>query len=241
MRPDWRWILVPIVALAGGAFAAKPYARLAAPYYHAVAQILAQGRPWQIASVEVGSSASSPGAVLRLTGYVREFFSDVQPAAKLVGKLQVSAVIESPLIFWSLLLAWPAAGHRQRLARLALGIPVFLLLEAGTTVCQLLNPLAYASAVLAGDPDPVTSWEHWSRFLEAGGRVALAIAGALVTIGVSQFVVCQGRNAVAPRGSRLNRRVDPTRRSAGRHPLWTRVPVAAVEECPARPPMDDRA
>jgi hypothetical protein len=184
MRLDWRWIVVPIIALAGGAIAAKPYARLAAPYYQAVAQLIAEGRPWQIVSVEVGSSASSPGAVLRLTGLVREFFSDVQPAAKLVGKLQVAAVIESPMIFWTMLLLWPAVSYRQRLARLALGIPVFLSLEAATTVCQLLNPLAYASAVLAGNPDPMTPWESWSRFLEEGGRVALAFGTALLTVSI---------------------------------------------------------
>ena len=184
MRAEWRWILGAIIALAVGTMGAKSYARLAAPDYQGAARLIAEGRPWEVVSVEVASSASSPGAVLRLTGFVREFFSDPKPQMRLVGKLQVAAVAESPLIFWTLLLLWPAASYRQRLARLALGVPIFLSLEAATTVCQLLNPLAYGSAVLAGEPDPLTSWERWSRFLEAGGRVAIALAAALVTIAV---------------------------------------------------------
>lgn len=187
MRAEWRWIGGAIVALAVGTIAAKPYARLAAPYYQAVARLIAEGRPWEVAKVDVAASTSGPGAVLRLTGFVREFFSDPKPQMRLVGKLQVAAAAESPVIFWTLLLLWPAASYRQRLARLTLGVPIFLSLEAATTVCQLLNPLAYGSAVLAGEPDPLTSWERWSRFLEAGGRVAIALAAALVTIAVIQL------------------------------------------------------
>jgi hypothetical protein len=58
---------------------------------------------------------------------------------------------------------------------------VFLALEAATTGCQLLHSMAEASAILAGE-DPVTFWERWSRFLEAGGRFVLEVATALVTV-----------------------------------------------------------
>lgn len=188
MRPETRWMLAAAAALVVGAIGARTYARLAAPYYQAVAQLIAEGRPWQIVNVEVASSPSSPGAILRLTGFVREFYGDAQPAARLVGKLQVAAVVESPVIFWTLLLLWPAYSYKQRFARLALGIPVFLSLEAATTVCQLLNPFGYASAVLAGERDPLTLWDRWSRFLEAGGRIAIALAAALMTIAVIQLL-----------------------------------------------------
>lgn len=195
MRPEWRWIGGAVLALAVGAIGAKPYARLAAPYYQAVARMIAEGRPWQVVKVEVASSTSTPGAVLRLTGFVREFRSDPKPQMRLVGKLQVAAVAESPLIFWTLLLLWPAASYRQRLARLAVGVPAFLSLEAATTVCQLLNPLAYGSAVLSGVRDPLTPWERWSRFLEAGGRVAIALTAALLTIAATQVIGARTRTA----------------------------------------------
>jgi hypothetical protein len=80
------------------------------------------------------------------------------------------------------------ATPRRRLACLALGIPVFLALEASTTGCQLVHSMAQASAMLAGEPDPLTAWERWSRFLEAGGRFALEVCSALSLIALSGVV-----------------------------------------------------
>jgi hypothetical protein len=182
MRHEWRWILAAITALAVGAIGAKPYATLAAPCYTVTARWIARGHPWDVVKIDVAPGSSTPGAILRLTGTVRARAEDGRPAARLISKLQVAAVVESPVAFWTLLLLWPVRSYRERLWLLALGIPIFLCLETATTVCQLLNPLAYGSAVLAGDPDPITWWELWSRFLEAGGRVVLALAAALITI-----------------------------------------------------------
>ncbi len=184
MRPERRLILGAIVALGVGVIAAKPYARLAAPYYQRVAEWVAEGRPWEIERVEVVPSPSGLGAVLRLTGEVSKYVAAVKPSARLVSKLQVAAVIESPAIFWTTLLIWPAASQRQRLLRAFAGIPIFLGLEAGTTVCQLLSPLAYASATVASEHPTVTSWELWSRFLEGGGRIALALVAATLTASI---------------------------------------------------------
>lgn len=187
MRREWRWLLVAVAAIAVAALGAERYAKLAAPCYTVAARWITEGRPWEVISIVVAPNRSAPGAILKLTGTVRERSADSRPAALLVSKLQVAAVVESPVIFWTLLLVWPATSHRERWSVLVLGIPMFMCLETATTVCQLLNPLSYASAVLAGVPDPVTSWERWSRFLEAGGRVALALAAALTTINLVQF------------------------------------------------------
>jgi hypothetical protein len=188
-RRNWPWAVAAIVAFAVGAAGARPYARLAAPYYQAAAECLAQGRPWLLAGVDVVTPASSPGAVLQLTGWVRHYARDARPAARVVSKLQVAAVVQSPLIFWTVLLMWPATSRRERLARLFLGIPVFLGLEAATTVCQLLSPLASISAMLDGnpDPDPLTLWERWSRFLEDGGRPVLALGAAIFAATVAKY------------------------------------------------------
>ena len=171
-----------------GTIGAETYASLATPYYTSAARWIALGHPWEIVNVGVVPNSSGPGVILQLTGTVSERADDGQPAAAVTSKLQVGAVVESPVIFWTLLLLWPAGSLRERLAFLALGTPVFLGLEAVTTVCQLVSPFAYGSAVLAGDSDPVTTWERWSRFLEAGGRVALALAAALLTIATIQIV-----------------------------------------------------
>jgi hypothetical protein len=85
---------------------------------------------------------------------------------------------------------------RGLLIRLGAGIPVFLVLEAATTGCQLVHSMAQASAILAGQPDPLTVWERWSRFLEAGGRFALEVGAALITVtAVRMPPACRARRA----------------------------------------------
>jgi hypothetical protein len=181
MRPEWRLVVGAGVALALGTMCAEPYARMAMPYYNLVARWIAAGHPWQIIGLDIAPGQSGPGAVLRLTGAILGGTGDAQPAATLTSSLQVAAVVEAPLIYWTCLLLWPATC-RERLARLLLGIPLFLGLEAATTACQLLDPFAYGSAVLAGASDPVTSWELWTRFLESGGRVVVPLCAAILGI-----------------------------------------------------------
>jgi hypothetical protein len=97
-------------------------------------------------------------------------------------------VVETPLVFWSLLLLWPARTRRQWMLRVALGIPLFVGLESATTACQLVHSLAEASALLNGERNPVTSWEHWSRFLEAGGRFVIEVVVALGAVAMASAV-----------------------------------------------------
>jgi hypothetical protein len=189
MRREWRWILVASAVLALGAIGAKPYATLAVRYYTVVARWMAGGHPtWDVVDVEVAPGTSGSGAIVRLRGTVREQTQDAAPAARLTSKLQAAVVVESPVVFWTVLLLWPLRSCRERLGLLVLGIPVFLCLEAATTVCQLLNPLAFASAVLAGQPDEITTWERWGRFLEGGGRPAVALAAALLNVTLIRFI-----------------------------------------------------
>ncbi len=84
------------------------------------------------------------------------------------------------MVFWTLLLIWPAPSIRKRATRLLVGVPVFLGVEAITTATQLILPMAQASAILAGDNDPVTVWDRWSQFLEAGGQFAVACGAAIM-------------------------------------------------------------
>jgi len=205
MKRELRWLAIALSMLALGVLCARPYARLASPFYALAARMIAHGRPWTISSVEVARGNSSPGAILRMSGTVSERKNDAVPGARLVSKLQVA-----PVIFWTLLVAWPAASVR-RLALIGIAVPIFVGLEVATTVCQLIGPFAYASAVLAGDADPVTWWERWSRFLEAGGRVGLAFVAALATIGIAQWISRLRAHQVAAltARSRLPRATSP--------------------------------
>jgi hypothetical protein len=184
VRLEWRIGVAAVAALLAGALFARPYARLAAPYYAAVDRWIAASHPWQVDEVLV-TDLQDHGAVLRLTGEVRRRRSDTRPAAKVVGRVSVGEAIETPIVFWTLLAIWPAAASRERWVRLACGIPIFLALEAATTGVQLVHSMAEVSAMLGGEVDPVTAWEVWSRFLEAGGQFALVAAAAAATVALA--------------------------------------------------------
>ena len=187
MRLESKWALVAAVALTLGTLGAEPYARLLTPYYVAVSQLMARGHPWTIVGIDIGPSTQSPGKALRLTGFFYDRAGDSQPAGQIDAELQVAAVAESPLVFWTVLALWPVGSLRGRFVVLLFGVPIFLGLEASTTVFQLLSPLAYGSAVAAGDPQPSTGWDGWSRFIENGGRIALALTGAMLTVAAAQW------------------------------------------------------
>jgi hypothetical protein len=180
-------ILVGVVlALTIGSVGGELYAKAAAPYYTFVTRLLAHGHPWYIVRVELAQEDASPVRVLRLIGQVLRYNGAPYPAATIVQRLQVGEVIETVAVFWPMVLLWPVTSTRQRLLACLIGVPVFLLLEAGTTGVQLIHTLPQASAMLAGDPDPLTPWERYSRFLEAGGRFVLEVLGVLLTIAAAK-------------------------------------------------------
>jgi hypothetical protein len=185
MRLEVRWALAAAAAMSLGVMLAAPYARLIAPYYGAVDRLIATGRPWEILSVDVRPGKTNLSEELELWAFVRRDPQDRKPAAKVVGRVQIGEAVETPVVFWTLLLAWPAASRRQRAKRLLIGVPIFMGLEAITTACQLILPMAQASAMLGGEKDPVTAWDHWSRFLEAGGQFVVICGGAILAIAVA--------------------------------------------------------
>jgi hypothetical protein len=187
-----------LAALAIGATFATPYARLAAPYYAAVDRLIAAGHPWSIVSVQVKPGAKSPSPELQLVGDVRRRPEDPQPAGRIVSHIQVGEAVEAPVVFWTLLLLWPLGSPRRRWLSLAIGLPMFLCLEAVTTGIQLMHSMAEVTAILAGESNPLTLWERWSRFLEAGGRFVVEIGAALLTVAIVKRIGAQSAFAGMP-------------------------------------------
>jgi len=231
MRLERRWLMAAAVALLVGALGAQTYAQLAAPYYRIAATWVARSHPWTITCVDVAQDAARPGVFVRLHGEVRAVANAARPAAILIGRVQTGAAIEGPLIFWIMLLAWPGEA-RRRGARFIIGIPVFLGLEAATTVCQLLSGFADASAVIAGDPGDITWWERWSRFVESGGRDVLALCAALLTVACARRLVPAGAARSGPWTTPAAYRptVEPAHRSPS--PVVSRTPGFAGQAPP---------
>jgi hypothetical protein len=197
VRPELRWGLAAAAALAIGVTCAEPYARLAARYYAAVDRLIATGHPWTIVSVDVKPGSKSPSPELQLVGDVRRTLDAPRPAGRIISHVQVGEAVETPIVFWTLVLMWPVRSTRQRLVLIGIGLPIFLGLEAITTGIQLMHSMAEVTAVLAGENYPLTLWERWSRFLEAGGRFVIELGAALLTVAI----VRSGRVPSAPANS----------------------------------------
>lgn len=185
MRDELRWALAALAALGAGLMLAQSYARLAAPYYAAVDRLIAIGHPWDITSVEVKPGPSKLSAEVQLQAFVRRGKQDLHPSARVIGRVQIGEVIETPVVFWTVVLMWPAVSTRMRLLRVLVAIPAFMALEALTTGAQLILPMAQGSAILAGNDPPFTLWDRWSQFLEAGGQFVLVLCGAIMLCSIT--------------------------------------------------------
>ncbi len=185
MPAKWRWFLVAALMLSAAAGGARYYAQAAIPYYAGVSKLIALFRPWQVLSIKSAMDSQNQSRVLLLRAFVFRHANDPQPAALVVSRAQVGEVVETPLIFWGALLLW--RGLKAPRWRVFLtGVPVFLLLEVLTTMCQLIQPLATASAILGGENDPRTFLDYWCRFLEGGGRFVIEVLAAAVAVAAAQ-------------------------------------------------------
>lgn len=182
MPRELRVTLVMALMLAVGLAGAKTYVRVMVPYYAGMGRLLAGLHAWQIQ--EVGLAREGPGGAqeVRLVAIVRKTPSQPLPALRVESTMTFGDIVQLPVIFWGILLAWRADTLKQLLLRLATGVPVFLTLEIVTTVCQLVGPMAEAAEYLNGNAHPLTAWEIWSRLMETGGRQALAAVAALLIV-----------------------------------------------------------
>lgn len=103
------------------------------------------------------------------------------PAAIVVGEISVGATLQSVMIFGAVLLLVPVAAAREWPLRLAISLPCLAIVEFATTSLQLLAPVAAARSRL--DTGVEHSWMvAWSRWIESGGRIALAVTAALCVV-----------------------------------------------------------
>jgi hypothetical protein len=163
-----------------GTLAAAPYARLVAPLLERIAVGLGSVHGWQVEQALVERDARTGATVLRLQGTVRKGRAATDPWARINSHADAGAIVETPIVFLTVLIAWPARSARRRLALLALGLPVLLGVDALASAAALLDGFANAQAALDGRAGSVSAWERWSDFCESGGRVALAIAAAVL-------------------------------------------------------------
>ena len=187
MRIERRAIALIAVLLLAGATGAGGCATLLCPFYVVAVRTLSSSQGWQVVSAEVRTSQHGPGRVVALTTDFYRSPHDARSTARVVSELQVGAIAEGPIVLFSILALWPLQPGRSRWRLLLAGLPAVLLLELLTTVPQLMHAMPAVVAMVAGEPDRATLLDHWSEFLEAGGRFAVACSLAiLVAVFVSR-------------------------------------------------------
>lgn len=88
--------------------------------------------------------------------------------------------LKAPLILATAALVWPGLTWRGRLARLLLALPILLLLmslDVPLVLMSAVHDLVSWSASARHDAAALTV--DWTRVMDGGGRLALALAGTL--------------------------------------------------------------
>jgi len=153
--------------------------------YEAVARVVAQTRGWEIAGISLAPDRVSGGWRVRLAGAVGATEAENPNAAYVVSEWSLGGVLATPTVMSAVLLTWPAGTRCLRFMRGALGLVGLVLLEVFGIGLALLGPFADADAVLHSRATP-TMLQGWSRILEAGGHLALALVAALIIVALTR-------------------------------------------------------
>jgi hypothetical protein len=113
----------------------------------------------------------------------------VPPGGDLSASTLRGHALQHPILLYTLLLAWPGLFGPAGVARLSISIPLLLLVElldvplvlVGSVQDLLLATLAPGR--LGHDP-----WIGWMDFLNGGGRLALALMAAALSLAGGQAV-----------------------------------------------------
>ncbi len=97
-------------------------------------------------------------------------------------------VVQHPIIYFSILLAWPGFLTRERLFLLLTGLPLLVLVEALDLPFILLGALEDLMLYnLAPDQLPGSRLVTWMDFLNGGGRLALSAAAAVCNVAIFRY------------------------------------------------------
>jgi hypothetical protein len=103
------------------------------------------------------------------------------PAGWYVAAVSESGALQAVAVFAILVIAWPARGVRDAVARGLIALPLALLLFVLDAPLDLLGNFQHR-VLTSVDATGVAPLYSWARFLEGGGNLALAITLAGITI-----------------------------------------------------------
>jgi hypothetical protein len=120
---------------------------------------------------------AGPAAVVMVAGKLLP----LAPQTRFWISTPTGHVFQTWILLIAVLTAWPATSSGTRLARLALGVPVLSLLFLIDVPMVLASELNQTLRELAAESS-LAPLDTWKQFLEGGGRLALPIVTAAITI-----------------------------------------------------------
>lgn len=152
---------------------------MATSYTHVLSIVEQKGD----AMIQIAATINEP---IRITGN-----TVIRPGQTLIALIHVMHVLVPVVILYSLLVAWPIETIRQRVQSLVLGVPISLVILAFTTPCLLAGHIEIQLMSLlrsrGGAPDEPFLLT-WMVFIEMGGRWLFPVAGAVVSVAISQGI-----------------------------------------------------
>lgn len=114
------------------------------------------------------------------------------PQTRIITRIAAGILVQPFVILVAVLLAWPARYWRQRLARVALAMPLCAVI-ALLDIPLALYAFAWNEILKALNPSGFSPLVQWADFMNSGGRLGLSLAGAVLVI-----LLTQRRDPVRP-------------------------------------------
>jgi hypothetical protein len=167
----WRFgdaLIEPVLPLFGRAI------ETAVPQLRILAVGIGHGGADTVISVEAG-----PAPVVMIAGKLLP----LAPQSRFATSTPAGHVLQPLVLLLAILIAWPTSDRRRYLLRLALALPLLVVLPMVDVPLVLAAELEAALLDLAR-PGAFSALDAWRSFLEGGGRLALPIfiAGAWIAL-----------------------------------------------------------
>lgn len=128
--------------------------------------------------------------VVALTLFTQDYLVGsriIYPGTSISASTLAGQVLQHPILLLSLAFAWPSEKMAVRIVRLCCALPILLLIELIDIPFVLMGSVQDVIAADIGSGAD-TTLVGWMNFMNGGGRLALAIAGAIGAIGFSRLL-----------------------------------------------------
>ncbi len=189
------WALLNAAAL----FSGETLGRHLVPFYRAV--LAGASKHYEVTSLRVAQVGPDTAFSLQVrTAGARVIGQTTVPdGLPLSSSTLLGHALQPMIVLYAVLLAWPVPRLRQRCLLLVVSLPCLVVLECLDVPLVLLGAL---EDLMLYNLDPEALADSllvkWMDIMNSGGRLALALVGAGVTIGMADKLDLFSRQPYAP-------------------------------------------